>query len=91
MSTAEYHYLLGGYLREREKALGPGRRSVLLDGPRAGGADLHQLSGRQLDRDERRRAGPGRQPAPVRRERRRKRDGGDRAPRQTHRRQERGA
>ncbi|MEO8030710.1 MAG: deoxyhypusine synthase [Gemmatimonadota bacterium] len=29
MSTAEYHYLLGGYLREREKALGLSRRSVL--------------------------------------------------------------
>jgi deoxyhypusine synthase len=29
MSTAEYHYLLGGYLREREKALGMHRRSVL--------------------------------------------------------------
>src|SRR5690348_6444082 len=29
MSTAEYHYLLGGYVREREKALGLGRRSVL--------------------------------------------------------------
>ncbi len=29
MSTAEYHYLLGGYLREREKALGLTKRSVL--------------------------------------------------------------
>ncbi len=29
MSTAEYHYLLGGYLLEREKALGSTRRSVL--------------------------------------------------------------
>ncbi|HET9151818.1 MAG TPA: deoxyhypusine synthase [Gemmatimonadales bacterium] len=29
MSTAEYHYLLGGYVREREKALGLKRRSVL--------------------------------------------------------------
>src|SRR5437016_7406762 len=29
MSTAEYHYLLGGYVREREKALGIGRKSVL--------------------------------------------------------------
>ncbi|MDH4130366.1 MAG: deoxyhypusine synthase [Gemmatimonadota bacterium] len=29
MSTAEYHYLLGGYLTEREKALGLTRRSVL--------------------------------------------------------------
>jgi len=29
MSTAEYHYLLGGYLREREKALGLKKRSVL--------------------------------------------------------------
>ena len=29
MGTAEYHYLLGGYLREREKALGLSRRSVL--------------------------------------------------------------
>ncbi|HEY7681899.1 MAG TPA: deoxyhypusine synthase [Gemmatimonadales bacterium] len=29
MSTAEYHYLLGGFLREREKALGLSRRSVL--------------------------------------------------------------
>jgi len=29
MSTAEYHYLLGGYLREREKALGLTRRSLL--------------------------------------------------------------
>ncbi|HXI21575.1 MAG TPA: deoxyhypusine synthase, partial [Gemmatimonadales bacterium] len=29
MGTAEYHYLLGGYLRERERALGLSRRSVL--------------------------------------------------------------
>jgi deoxyhypusine synthase len=29
MSTAEYHYLLGGYILEREKALGLSRRSVL--------------------------------------------------------------
>jgi deoxyhypusine synthase len=29
MSTAEYHYLLGGYVGERERALGLSRRSVL--------------------------------------------------------------
>jgi deoxyhypusine synthase len=29
MSTAEYHYLLGGYLRERERTLGLSKRSVL--------------------------------------------------------------
>jgi deoxyhypusine synthase len=29
LSSAEYHYLLGGYLREREKALGLSKRSVL--------------------------------------------------------------
>jgi deoxyhypusine synthase len=29
MSTAEYHYLLGGYIGQREKALGLTRRSVL--------------------------------------------------------------
>jgi len=29
MSTAEYHHLLGGYVREREKALGLARRSLL--------------------------------------------------------------
>jgi deoxyhypusine synthase len=29
MSTAEYHYRLGGYIRERERALGLSRRSVL--------------------------------------------------------------
>lgn len=29
MSTAEYHYLLGGFVREREKALGLSRRSLL--------------------------------------------------------------
>ena len=29
LSTAEYHYLLGGYIREREKALGLERKSVL--------------------------------------------------------------
>lgn len=29
MSTAEYHYLLGGYVGERERALGLARRSVL--------------------------------------------------------------
>ena len=29
MSTAEYHYLLGGYLLERERALGATRLSVL--------------------------------------------------------------
>src|ERR687896_440542 len=29
MSSAEYHYLLGGYVRERERVLGLSRRSVL--------------------------------------------------------------
>jgi deoxyhypusine synthase len=29
MSTAEYHYLLGGYVRERERALGLTRKSML--------------------------------------------------------------
>src|SRR6266540_5357711 len=29
MSTAEYHYLLGGYVVEREQALGLSRKSVL--------------------------------------------------------------
>jgi deoxyhypusine synthase len=29
LSTAEYHYLLGGYVRERERALGLSRKSVL--------------------------------------------------------------
>jgi len=29
LSTAEYHYLLGGYIREREHALGLARKSVL--------------------------------------------------------------
>ena len=29
MSSAEYHYVLGGYVRERERALGLSRRSVL--------------------------------------------------------------
>jgi len=29
MSTAEYHYLLGGYLRERERTLGLERKSIL--------------------------------------------------------------
>jgi deoxyhypusine synthase len=29
MSTAEYHFLLGGYVRERERALGLTRKSVL--------------------------------------------------------------
>jgi len=29
MSTAEYHYLLGGYVRERERALGIERKSLL--------------------------------------------------------------
>jgi deoxyhypusine synthase len=29
MSTAEYHYLLGGYVAQREKALGLSRKSVL--------------------------------------------------------------
>ncbi len=29
MSTAEYHYLLGGYILEREKALGISRKSLL--------------------------------------------------------------
>jgi deoxyhypusine synthase len=29
MSTAEYHYLLGGYVREREQALGLKKRSLL--------------------------------------------------------------
>jgi deoxyhypusine synthase len=29
MSSAEYHYLLGGYVRERERALGLSRKSIL--------------------------------------------------------------
>jgi deoxyhypusine synthase len=36
MSTAEYHYLLGGYIAEREKALGLSRRSVLAVAHRCG-------------------------------------------------------
>jgi deoxyhypusine synthase len=36
MSTAEYHYLLGGYIAEREKALGITRKSVLAVAHQAG-------------------------------------------------------
>src|SRR5574342_1144204 len=36
MSTAEYHYLLGGYIVERERALGLSRRSVLAVAHRCG-------------------------------------------------------
>jgi deoxyhypusine synthase len=36
MSTAEYHYLLGGYVAEREKALGLRRKSVLAAAHEAG-------------------------------------------------------
>jgi deoxyhypusine synthase len=36
MSSAEYHYLLGGYLRERERALGLARKSLLSTAHAAG-------------------------------------------------------
>ena len=44
MSTAEYHYLLGGYVREREQALGLSPALGAGRGARARGADLHQLA-----------------------------------------------
>ena len=66
MSSAEYHYLLGGYVRERERALGLSAPFGALGRPRVRGADLHQLPGRQLDRHERGGAGAGRQQAQVR-------------------------
>src|SRR2546425_8504224 len=41
MSTAEYHYLLGGYVKEREKALGLKRRSLLAAAHHLAGAIYH--------------------------------------------------
>src|SRR6266542_2057449 len=43
MSTAEYHYLLGGYILEREKALGISRKSVL-GAAHTGGVQIYTSS-----------------------------------------------
>ena len=91
MSTAEFHYLLGGYVREREKALGLAKRSLLSAAYELGvpiytwspGDSSIGMNVAALALDG--------QPAPVRRQRRRQRDGGDRARGQAHRRQERRA
>ena len=57
MSSAEFHYLCGKYVREREQALGIGQKS-LLSAAYARGVPIYTSSpGDSLDRHERRRAG----------------------------------
>ena len=57
MSSAEFHYLCGKYVREREKALGHRTEVAALGGVRGRRADLHVVARRLVDRHERRRAG----------------------------------
>ena len=65
MSTAEFHYLAGKYVAERERVLGIGRKSILAAAYEAGGSDLHFIAGRQFHRDERRGESFNRQQAPL--------------------------
>jgi hypothetical protein len=53
MSTAEFHYRAGRYVREREKKLGLKNKSLLAAALRARGAALHVLARRFIDRHER--------------------------------------
>jgi deoxyhypusine synthase len=73
MSTAEFHYLCGKYVRAREEALGLERRSLLAA---ASDAECRSTPRRRrlLDRHERRGQGARGQQAPLRRQRRRQRD-----------------
>ena len=91
MSSAEFHNLCGKYVREREKALGIGQKSLLSAAYVARCADLHVVAGRLVDRHERRRARARRKPMRDRSERRCERDGVHRARREARWRPERRA
>ena len=78
MSTAEFHYLCGKYVRAREEKLGLAAPLAARRGLRVRRADLHLVAGRLVDRHERRGEGARGQQAAARRERRRQRDRGDR-------------
>ena len=87
MSSAEFHYLCGKYVREREKALGHRAEVAAVGGVRGRSADLHVVAGRFVHRHERRGAGAGGEPVRDRSQSRRQRDGVDRARGQTRRRE----
>ena len=82
MSSAEFHNLCGKYVRERERALGIGQKSLLSAAYNARCADLHVVARRLVDRHERRRARARGQQVHDRSEPRRERDGVDRARRE---------
>jgi hypothetical protein len=86
MSSAEFHNLCGKYVREREKALGIGQKS-LLSAAYASGVPI--FTGRQLDRNEYRRARARREQAPARSQSGCERDSVHRAGRQARRGKER--
>ena len=69
MSTAEFHYLIGNFLAEREKALGLKIPCVLTAAYEAGVPIFTELPGRLVHRHERGRHGPARLGLPLRRER----------------------
>ena len=52
MSTAEFHYLAGRYVWERERKLGLKNRSLLAAAHEHSGSALHLLTGRFFDRHE---------------------------------------
>ena len=54
MSTAEFHYLAGRYVHERERELGLKDKSLLAVAYEYARADLHFISRRFFDRHERR-------------------------------------
>ena len=91
MSSAEFHYLCGKYVREREKALGIGQKSLLSAAYACGRADLHVVARRFIDRHERRGAGARREQVRRSTRTRRERDGVDRARREARRRRSRRA
>ncbi len=63
MSTAEFHYLCGKYLRAREEQARPAAPLAARGRVRVRRADLHLLARRLVDRHERRRQGARGQPS----------------------------
>jgi deoxyhypusine synthase len=59
MSSAEFHYLAGKYVAERERVLGIGRKSLLAAAFEVA-SRFHFIAGRQLYRNERCREGADR-------------------------------
>ena len=89
MSSAEFHYLCGKYVKARETRARDRAAVAALGGVHVRRADLHVVAGRFVDRDERRGARARGIEARARSEPGRERDGGDRPRREARRREER--